>query len=261
LGTIAYRDNGVVWSDSTTWYADWGLLGIWTLDPTTGDAHLAVPGGDHPGWSADGLQLLLSRGSSLYAALPDGSELELFSDAYSGYAPSLSFDGSLVAWNGDHGTWAGSTSGIGTTYRIPETWDPDWHPDEYLFACGARTEETQGIAEASPFVQGGALRFVFVTVDDRTWANEPDYSPDGEYIAFTFHRLEERPQVWLVARDGSFSRQLTWDGGESPSWSPDGTKVVYAREVWRSPDPSDGVLWTVDIKTGEQVQLTYRREE
>lgn len=261
LGLIAYRDNGVVWGDSTHWDIDWDLAGVWTVDPATGAAQLVVPWGDTPSWSADGLQLVLSRGTTLYTASPDGSGLESLSERYRGYAPSLSFDGNLVAWNGDRGTWVGGISGVGTTSVIRGAWDPDWHHEEYLFVCSARTDEAHGIAEASPFIQGGDLRFLHVADDNQTWADEPDYSPDGEHVAFALHRLGERPQVWLVDRAGSSSRQLTWGGGESPSWSPDGTKVVYAREVWRSPDPSDGVLWTVDIETGEQTQLTYRRTE
>ena len=80
LVLIAYRDNGVVWSDSTHWDIDWDLAGVWTMDPGTGAAQLVVPGGDTPSWSADGLQLVLSRGRTLYTASPDGSGLESLSE-------------------------------------------------------------------------------------------------------------------------------------------------------------------------------------
>ena len=48
--------------------------------------------------------------------------------------------------------------------------------------------------------------------------------------------------------------------GAHPSWSPDGSKVVYTRENTQSDAPEDGVLWVVDVVTGDGYQLTFKPE-
>ncbi len=261
LGMIVYEDNGVTWVDSTTYAVDWDLIGVHVMDPVSGQSQLVIPGGNTPGWSADGLQLVLSYRGLVHTALPDGSGLEVLGSGYSGHHPAWSADGSRIAWVAAGDIWIAHSSGEGAMRYLSFANDPDWHPSELLVACGARIGEFHGIVEVNP-MYGGNTRLVYaVSTDEVVWVTGVDYSPDGEYLAFTRHDLEGRPQIWVVGRDGSHARQLTWDGGESPSWSPDGTQIVYARVNWHSAAPTEGVLWTVGVVTGEQTQLTYRREE
>src|SRR5688572_8403679 len=68
----------------------------------------------------------------------------------------------------------------------------------------------------------------------------PRWSPDGGQIAFTSSRADPNPftctscdrDVYVMDADGSDMRRLTHTApgfGFGPSWSPDGTRLAFAR--------------------------------
>jgi Tol biopolymer transport system component/uncharacterized protein YjdB len=66
--------------------------------------------------------------------------------------------------------------------------------------------------------------------------DEPAWSPDGQWIAFTSSRSTAGPgrgSIWIMRADGSEKRRLTVhpDNGfdMSPSWSPDGQRIAFQR--------------------------------
>ena len=101
-------------------------------------------------------------------------------------------------------------------------------------------------------------------VEDQYW-RAPQYSPDGKRIAASVQLLSEPTgglqEVWVLNFDGTGVRRLTTQGGSHPSWSPDGSAIVFTRHNIRRNVPENGVLWTVDPETGMQYQLTWKWPE
>jgi Tol biopolymer transport system component len=88
---------------------------------------------------------------------------------------------------------------------------------------------------------GHELHTVEPAASDRTvlTTGQPDFagtwSPDGRHVAF--HRVEVGGDgLWVVGSDGGAPQRLA-DGGHSPSWSPDATRVVHSPSTEAEPVP------------------------
>ncbi|MGQ9888377.1 MAG: S9 family peptidase [Aggregatilineales bacterium] len=60
--------------------------------------------------------------------------------------------------------------------------------------------------------------------------SSPAWSPDGQHIAFTSTRNEDKPQLFVIPVSGGEARQLTcFKQGVSgtPAWSPDGKTIAF----------------------------------
>jgi Tol biopolymer transport system component len=77
---------------------------------------------------------------------------------------------------------------------------------------------------------------------------EPEWSPDGQRIAFTrMSPLGSPFEVWLMDTDGT--AQVKRADGSAPAWSPDGTKIAFSSPVSRD-------IYTAGSTSGAPVQLT-----
>jgi Tol biopolymer transport system component len=78
--------------------------------------------------------------------------------------------------------------------------------------------------------RGGAPREL-----SRGQGRQPDWSPDGRWVAFTSNRGDSagRHAVFIVARDGGEPIRLTdYDSnGQHPVWSPDGQWLLFSAQI------------------------------
>jgi Tol biopolymer transport system component len=73
---------------------------------------------------------------------------------------------------------------------------------------------------------------------------DPEWSPDGNRIAFTSDR-DGDGEIYTMKVDGSRVRQVTTNtvGDESPSWSPDGRTLAFMSD--RDPVDDTGFAWDI----------------
>jgi Tol biopolymer transport system component len=112
---------------------------------------------------------------------------------------------------------------------------------------------------------GGELRNLSNTPAQDFMAS---YSPDGRLIVFgrTPDECCEHVELWVMDANGTHQRRLTFNQQPdySAAWSPDGRQLVFVRRPATSTTPGEPFgptdLWTLDLRTGAEHQLTNNPE-
>ena len=86
--------------------------------------------------------------------------------------------------------------------------------------------------------------------------NDPHFSPDGSWIAFTSNRSGSN-SVYIVSKDGGTPKRLTWHPSSSVArgWTSDGSRVLYASSRGSAPT-SINRLWTVSTNGGPSTKVS-----
>ncbi len=202
---------------------------------------------DFPAWSPDGRRIAFVRSaitaaketSDVFVVNVDGSGLRrLVPDAeFVDWSP----DGRRIAFVRivrDVETVYVATAADGAERSIatvPGFAGLAWAPGKRIVYAGSELDDQGNLSD----------NFLAVMNDDGTGttklikgvANSPAWSPDGRRIAFvhTYTGTGGTGDTWIIAATGGAARRVTrnrsrgrevWGGGEHPSWSPDGKKLV-----------------------------------
>lgn len=103
-----------------------------------------------------------------------------------------------------------------------------WSPDFTRAAFEFEGEDWEAEILVMDFATGEVSRLTTNTWDD----SDPAWSPDGRFIAYVSER-RDAPGLYVMGADGRGSRRIVSGRVYSPSWSPDGTRILFAAVPFR----------------------------
>jgi tol-pal system beta propeller repeat protein TolB len=133
-----------------------------------------------------------------------------------------------------------------------ETTSPTFSPDGKQVAFMSPRPLTPQLFMMN--VDGTGLRpLTPVVAGKRSYRTGPDWSPNGDEIAFQQQNGDF--QVWTITVKDRSMHQLTNEGeNEDPSWAPDGRHLSITRRLGAIGDQRN--IWVLDERTGRLRQLT-----
>jgi TolB protein len=210
--------------------------------------------------------------AEIYLMSPDGTNVQRLTNNDSGDAfPALSPDGKKVIFDSNRlrlpteplntsDLFLMNTEGTEQTYLIRGS-SATWSPDSKYIAYHASASGTGLPTTTDPgaATSDSDIDIFVANVDDllATVAepqnitnssdvidNDPDWSPDGTKIAYTRHsapapdpRNPSDAEIYVINPDGTGLTRLTFNNYEerAPSWSPDGSRIVFMARVGTHP--------------------------
>ncbi len=109
-------------------------------------------------------------------------------------------------------------------------------------------------------IEGGTAKRIAAGM---AWQMQPQYSPDGEQIAFTSDE-GGGDNIWIAKSDGSEARQVTKEDFRllnSPAWTPDGEYVAARKHFTSRRSLGAGEIWLYHVSGGKGLQMTTRRNQ
>lgn len=170
---------------------------------------------------------------------PDGTKIAFLSNRSCGETGNLDCLRTIHIMNAD-GSNPRSVLVEGIQESLKEIRSPVWSPDGTRFAFSAGSHFTIGTVRQSTNIYVTDIEgknTVKLTHDTSVVNINPTWSPDSKQIAFESNRdTDFRRKIWVINADGINLRRLTDVHNVSdirfysdlmPSWSPDGTKIVF----------------------------------
>jgi eukaryotic-like serine/threonine-protein kinase len=154
---------------------------------------------------------------------------------------TLSPDGKMIAYGDRLGIHLRTVStphetrtiGRPGSFSRDDTWWPvDWFPDGNHLLAESTTETPQGLKFATWYVStvsGAALKIREDSVAQAV-------SPNGSLIAFTAGGVSLTEEIWVMGPQGEDAKRIESTGSahavlSSLSWSPDGRRIIYRKEL------------------------------
>ncbi len=166
--------------------------------------------------------------------------------AASGHLLYVTREGTLMAQGFDLGTrtLTGEAAVLVEGMLLATIGAPDWVPDIVVSTSGTLMYMNRtGLRDSTEAVwvtRAGAVRVV-----DPDWTDQLEQglalSPDGSRLAFS-----HSGQVWIRQLDGGPTSKLTFEGGNRPFWTPDGTAIGFTTDR----DGHNNVYWRRADGTG-----------
>lgn len=202
-----------------------------------------------PRWSPDATKVTFARygayGASILVAKPDGSKMIDITPNPSTQGvwnidPAWSPDGTRIVFasnrDGNFDLYSVRADGYGL-YRLTKTEgptqyvEPDWSPDGSTIVFSRVGDDLTKTAAGGLFVvdaSGTAPRRL--TWNRSSYGDRhPEWSPKGDFIAFTSDRIKGNVDVFLLDRAMKSVQRLTTNAAydAEATWTPDGTALMF----------------------------------
>lgn len=167
-------------------------------------------------WSHDGTRIVAvlrvdSWNFDIAVLAPDGSLLSLLTDSPNvlDTEPDWSPDGTTIAFASDQTRFVDPRAGI----------------DIYIVSSDG--QELTRLTDSLTWGRENVETFI----EPRQWNTSPDWSPDGQLLAFRSNR-DGNDEIYLMAADGSGALNLTNHPARDthPAWSPDGSLIAFVSD-------------------------------
>ena len=214
-------------------------------------------------WTPDGSTVLFTDGPHIYAVAADGSRLWDVAVPAAGegkpvgpMAPfTVSPDGKQVIYATCNYGRSSELARVGVDGTQPQQLTvnsrfeshPAWSPDGKRIAFLAAAQVSGGASDLRPRLytmapDGSATRPVRMAAAAELLPLPPQWSPDSKHIAYTQREVGGRVGLYTVAVDGRDPPQRLSATVSSASWSPDGTRIAFAK-----PEPDTVSLFTIAV--------------
>jgi Tol biopolymer transport system component len=147
---------------------------------------------------------------------------------------------------------------VGPIGKLPASLsDPFWSSDGTKLGYNAHGIGSVGIETINADGAGRAV----ITPESLEYADSPDWSPDGQRIAFSYSDGRRGSSIFVMNPDGTNVSRLTGDdlSAQKPSWSPDGTKIAFVVEDLSDSDALNN--WDVYVMNGDGSGVTRLTED
>jgi len=214
--------------------------------------------------------------ANVYVVKPDGTGVcYVTSDGNLNRNAGWSYDGTkIVYFTGNlPGIWTMDANGDNKkqlTFLPSKGFGPAFSPDgnHIVYADYGAGEVDTGLVGYEVWVMNtdgtGKQQLTRTSVNGLTrtginirWSCRPAYSPDGKNIVYACTQ-SGRSEIWVMNADGTNQRQLTFPGyptapdANFPSYSPDGTKIVFLGGY----ETEYGNIWVMNADSTHRTQLT-----
>lgn len=181
----------------------------------------------------------------------DGSNVtQLTSDDYYYSRPAWSPDGRYLAYKSKRKIAIVDLEALKEINLLGQDWEaahPAWSPDGKRLVFYSSIPAEEGLYVIN--IDGSNLIRLTDGID-----YEPDWSPDGQYIAFLHRENPGSPaRIRIVDSDGNNQIDISLpiaNVHSGPKWSPDGQQVIFVAPTKVSPNES----W---LATGEERDAVY----